>query len=119
MIKLSTGEINIVVDVLRGIERELERCYWNKHHKEFNSPFRNTSEEYTNNTFTIRAYYWGDDEELMHKPNFQYKGLKVYWYKYCPRGCVAECDQEVTMKYLVQMHEDCVRAIREDFNDKD
>lgn len=117
MIKLTTGEVNIVVDILRGIENELFRCYWNKNHKELNSPFANTGMSYKNDVFEVNAYYWGDDETMIHHPNFKYQGLKVWWYKYLPRGCVAECDQNMTMAYLIQMHNDCIEAIRKDFGE--
>lgn len=37
-----------------------------------------------NDIFTIRPYYWGDDEEIMKLPNFVYKpeNITIDWYKY-------------------------------------
>lgn len=117
MIKLTEQQAEVVLAVLLKINRELERCYWNANQKQLHSPFENSGERYHNDTFDVRAYYWGDDEEEQQKPNFQYKDLECFWYKYATRGFVCYCDQEVTMDYLATMLEDCKYAIRKDFGE--
>ena len=44
----------------------------------------NETGEFDCELFTIRSYYWGDDEEEMTKPNFVYKPIQftIDWYKY-------------------------------------
>lgn len=104
-----------------GIRRELERLYWNKNQKEMVSPFDNTGNAtYTNPTFSISAYNWGtEDNELEDtKPNFQYKGFSLWWYKYAGRGMYARCDVPVDPEYLYQMYTDCIESLHKDFGKK-
>ena len=44
-----------------------------------------------NDLFLIRPYYWGDDDRISKRPNFEYKplGLKITWYKYPLRGAMS------------------------------
>lgn len=98
--------------VLRDIRRELDRLYWNEHQIEMDSPFDNTGNEYSNDTFTVRAYDWDADiENVQSLPNFEYKNLKVWWYKYQGRGTYAKCEEEVTPAYIYQMYTDCMEAL--------
>lgn len=116
--KLDPQEVELVVAILREIRKELDRCYWNKHQKEMRSPFDNTSESYKNKEFVVNAYYWGDDDALQDRPNFVYKDLKVYWYKYLGRGTVATIDGSFNITFLKYMLQDCKKAIKEDFDEK-
>jgi hypothetical protein len=116
--KLSPGETELLVAVLKDIKSELNRCYWNKNQKEMRSPFDNTGESYSNDTFVVNAYYWGDDERLSDRPNFRYKDLKVYWYKYLGRATVATIEGSFTLSFLKYMLVDCKDAIRRDYEKK-
>lgn len=97
----------LIVAVLENIETEMARQYWNKYQKEFCSPFRNTGEIYSNDIFTVRAYNWNGNYE----PNFEYKNLKVYWYKWLGRGVEFECDTEIDIKFLAHMLNDCRNSL--------
>ena len=46
------------------------------------------SDEFKNDVFELRSYYWGEDDEIEALPNFKhYKtGLEIRWYKYIGRG---------------------------------
>ena len=105
--------------VLIAIKDELERCYWNANQKPMESPFDNTGAEYTNNVFTVRAYYWGDDEELVNLPNFEYDGLECYWYKYATRGLTWRYTggrmAAIPADFLADMLDKCFKAIQADF----
>lgn len=105
--------------VLEKIRDELSRCYWNKNQKQMQSPFENTGTIYSNDVFTVRAYYWGDDEEYMHLPNFEYNGLKCYWYKYATRGLTWRYkggrNAAIPADFLGEMLEKCFDAIQKDF----
>ena len=117
MTRLSRKQAEVILSVLLKINHELSRCYWNSHHKEMDSPFENTGNRYKNDTFEVNAYYWGDDEEEQQKPNFKYKDLECFWYKYAVRGFEAYCEQEVTMDYLATMLSECKYSIRKDFGE--
>ena len=117
MIKLDDVKSEVVLSVLLRIDDELRRCFWNRFHQPLESPFENTSNRYINDTFEARAYYWGDDENEMQKPNFKYKDLECFWYKYATRGFVAYCDKDITMEYMSNMLADCKYAIRKDFGE--
>lgn len=107
----------LVQSVLEKIESEMERLYWNSHQEEMRSPFRNTGEEYNNDTFSVFAYYWGDDEREMRKPNFVYKGFCARWYKHVGRGLIWTCNEELTINYLDKMLNDCIESMQKDFGE--
>lgn len=58
---------------------------------------RGTNRGYENDTFIIRPYYWGDDEDTAALPNFVYKptGLEISWYKYPMRDAYSNQDVDV------------------------
>lgn len=41
-------------------------------------------QEFSNDFFTIRPYYWGEDEDEICKPNFEIpsENFELDWYKY-------------------------------------
>lgn len=47
-----------------------------------------------NEVFTIRPYYWGDDESIYNLPNFVYKpeNIEIKWYKYPLRSGTCNID---------------------------
>ena len=47
-----------------------------------------------NELFTIRPYYWGDDESIYNLPNFVYKpeNIEIKWYKYPLRSGTCNID---------------------------
>ena len=55
--------------------------------------YKNDLEErcFENDTFIVRPYYWGDDEDIANLPNFEYKpiGFTISWYKYPMRNAYA------------------------------
>ena len=72
-----------------------------------------TAYEYENDTFIIRAYYWGDDEDKAALPNFVYKptGLEISWYKYPMRD--AYSNQDISIEQFVEILADCERSMKE------
>ena len=118
-INYSEDECNVIIAALDSIRKELDRLYYNKNQKEMHSPFDNTSESYENCTFQVHAYYWGDDEELIHRPNFKYGNLKVYWYKNCGRGTYAVVEgKPLTIEDIEEMIKECFKALRKDFGEE-
>ena len=53
--------------------------------------------DFENDTFIIRPYYWGEDEEIAQLPNFVYKptGLEIKWYKYPMRDAYSNQDIDI------------------------
>lgn len=105
--------------VLRDIRRELDRLYWNKNQKQMDSPFDNTgAPEYSNDTFKVRSYDWDMAEESEDSPpNFEYKTLKLWWYKYQGRGTYVVADEDVTPEFIYQMYTDCMKALKDSEED--
>ena len=98
---------------LDKIKAELDRINFNIHQKEMPSPFENTGVIYSNDTFTVRAYNWNENE----LPNFEYKDLKVWWYKHCDRGLYAEGGHKLNYDDVNQMIIDCCKSIQNNWED--
>ena len=67
--------------------------------------------EYENDTFIVRAYYWGEDEDKAALPNFVYKptGLEIRWYKYPMRD--AYSNQDVSVKDFKTILRECAKSM--------
>lgn len=121
MKQLPTMYNELISAVMDKINAELERLYWNKNQQPLtNSPFSNTGETYSNDTFTVRAYYWGPvntDEDVA--PNFEYPGIHVYWYKHCGRGLTVFVDDNFSVDFLATMLNDCIGSLRRDFGERE
>ncbi len=102
--------ISIITACLDCIRKELDRQYWNRDQREMVSPFDNSGEEFQTDVFTVRAYDWSEEDN--EQPNFEYKGLKVWWYKYCGRGMYATSDIELSIDYLADMIQECKQSIQ-------
>ena len=68
-------------------------------------------EEFENDVFVIRPYYWGDDEETADLPNFVHKpsGTEIRWYKYALRD--AYCSRDLTVAQFKAMLDECARSM--------
>jgi hypothetical protein len=103
-----TGEFEcpeFVEALIEFILRELERVYWNKHQKEFNvyEPLKMCKVEY-------RPYYWGDNKRLKTKPNLNFKGIEIRWYKHVGRGMTI--NKKLTEKQWVDWLNQALKEIR-------
>lgn len=104
--------------VLLRIRRELDRLYWNKYQREMESPFDNTGTTYFNDTFTVRAYYWGEDPEEETKPNFECGPVRVYWYKHEGRGNTIFTRKGFdTPETYALMLDKCLDSLRKNFGE--
>lgn len=65
-----------------------------------------------NDVFTIRPYYWGEDESITELPNFVYKpiGLEIQWYKYPMRD--AYSNQDIDLVTFAKILEECAKSLR-------
>lgn len=68
-------------------------------------------DKYENDTFIIRAYYWGEDENIAALPNFVYKptGFEIRWYKYPMRNAFA--NQDISLKEFEEIMRDCDKSM--------
>ena len=68
---------------------------------------------FENDTFVVRPYYWGDDEDEAEKPNFKYKpdGFEIRWYKYPMRD--AYSNQDVSVAEFAQILAKCEQSMKE------
>ena len=68
---------------------------------------------FDNEVFTIRPYYWGDDEEIMELPNFVYKptNFQIQWYKYPLRD--SYMNQNITVEQFKRIINDCKKSIKD------
>lgn len=116
--KLTKEETNLVSALLASIGHTLAIQYWNKNQEEINSPFSNTGMTYKNNVFSVSAYDWNyefeENKEKELAPNFQYKDLKFYWYKYLGRGEYGYINEKYDLDYYCNMLEECKESIIND-----
>ena len=71
---------------------------------------------FENDTFIVRAYYWGDDETIAELPNFVYKptGLEISWYKYPMRDAYSNQDVDIeAFKQILKACQDSLDAQEE------
>lgn len=111
--------MSVIGACLNKISNEMCRLFWNENQKEYDSPFLNTGNYYKNDTFEVRAYYWGDDEKLIALPNFKYKDFEVRWYKHSDRCTIASKNSELTLDFLADMMKDCIFSLRRDYDEDD
>ncbi len=67
--------------------------------------------DFSNGFFTIRSYYWGDDEEEMDKPNFEIssENFRLTWYKYHFRSSYAS--EKLTPKRWNDLIQKCIKSL--------
>lgn len=75
---------------LVALAREIDRVMWNSTQEEFHIG-SNCGEQFIAPVFEMRDYCWCDGELAGHgktcPPNFQWRDVKVNWYKHMGRGC--------------------------------
>jgi hypothetical protein len=66
---------------------------------------------FDNEMFTIRPYYWGEDEAIKELPNFLYKptGFEIEWYKYAFRA--SYMNQDLSKEQILDIFKECIKSI--------
>ena len=74
------------------------------YHENDNIPFET-------DVFSIRPYYWGDDEEIATLPNFVFKpkGIEISWYKYPMRD--AYCSHDISLQEFKDILAECAKSM--------
>ena len=117
MRRLNEKYVPLVCAALNVIRAEMDRLYWNKYQQEMNAPFDNTGEEYVNDTFKVRAYYWGENENMLSLPNFECSGMEVFWYKPSNRSVVVYVSEDFNIDNLADILNNCLQSLRKDFGE--
>lgn len=108
-----------VVALLREIESQISRVYWNKNHQEWNSAFGNTGNEFHNSIIDIHAYAWEEDNEV--EANFKCNNIEISWYKYLGRDTTINIDPESKdfKEVIVNMFDKAIESVlnMEDYDD--
>lgn len=79
------------------------------------NPTENNSSQYSNNVFSIKAFYWGEEQIQTKEPNFKYEDLEIRWYKYLPRSL--EVNRVVSESEWLSIVTKCLDSLKEN-NDK-
>lgn len=92
-----------------------EELEWQKEQqKEYYSQFYGLTQvgDFSNDFFTIRNYYWGDDEDEMKKPNFEIPSENFYltWYNYPFRGSYAS--EKLNPKRWNDLIQKCIGSLK-------
>lgn len=76
-----------------------------------NGYINNTGATFDNDIFTIRPYYWGDDESIAELPNFIYKpsNIEINWYKYPLRD--SYINTEITIEDFRDIIHKCIESV--------
>lgn len=98
-----------VVALIREIARQVGILEWNRTQEDFACPTDNTGSRWENDTFSLRAYYWGDDEEEASIPNFKCGDIEVEWYKRLGRGTTI--NRLITPDEAVAMFDRCIASV--------
>ena len=92
-----------------AFSRFLDSCGFDMYGAYYNG--KRLLDEFENETFIIRTYYWGEDEKKKLLPNFEHKptGLKIAWYKYPMRD--AYSNQNVDIDEFKSILDDCASSM--------
>jgi hypothetical protein len=100
----------LLIAALRYLDEEIHRVE-NNAGRRYHSAVDNTGGEFANDTFSIRAYYWGEDEATGALPNFKCGDVEVRWYKWLGRGTSA--NRPVTPDEIADLFSRCLASVRE------
>ena len=104
-----------VVALLKELGNQLERVYWNKNQEEYDNPFENTGNRFSNGVFEVQAYSWDDENPTDY--NFKYyvgdkaniKDIEISWYKYLGRDTTV--NQLLDSNIYIDMFNNCLYSI--------
>ena len=67
---------------------------------------------FDNEIFTIRPYYWGDNEEIEELPNFVFKptDFQIQWYKYPLRD--SYMNREIDVEQFKEIINECRKSVK-------
>lgn len=100
---------------LRSIASEIERVEWNRRQEEFHSPMSGFgSEDWACEEFVARPHCWCDGTREDHAegcpPNFEWRDLRIAWYKHVGRGLSA--NRNVPPDEMAELLVRCLEAVR-------
>ena len=102
---------NFIKAGLSMLADEIERVEWNITQQCYDAPTNNNAESYITNIFEMHAYYWGNDENLMERPNFKYNDFEVRWYKYMGRGM--SMNRAINAIEFFEIIDKCLKSVQD------
>jgi hypothetical protein len=74
-------------------------------------PNYSAESEFSNEFFTIRPYYWGDEDDEIEKPNFEIpsENFSISWYKYPFR--TSESNVKITPSLWNDLIQKCIKSL--------
>lgn len=101
----------LVIAGLEYLADEICRVMGNNTQEDFDPPTGNYGTKFKNDTFEMRSYYWGEDEQEIARPNFKFKGFEVRWYKHARRG--TSCNMKISAEEFANILHECLKSVRE------
>ena len=98
-----------VIALLEHLEYELTRIQENITQEDYYSPFSNSGSEFKTDVFEARAYYWGDDESEIDKPNFKCGNFEISWYKHLGRDTTI--NRRITPRKAIKIFNKCMKSL--------
>lgn len=105
----------LLLAALEAIRNQLDINWTNAHQEpfkgSFDDPFENTGASWENETFSVRAYDWGNGNS---DPNFRWQNVSVWWYKRLERELSWKVDGKggLTPDLINTMLNSCIRPLR-------
>lgn len=97
------------VALLEHLDYELTRIKENILQEDYYSPFTNSGNQFKTDVFEVRAYYWGDDEAEIDKPNFKCGKFEVSWYKRLGRETTI--NKKLTPRKAIKIFNKCMESL--------
>ncbi len=71
-----------------------------------------TDHEFSNDVFTIRPYYWGDEEDEINRANFEIpsENFNISWYKYPFRKSYSS--ELITPERWYHLIQKCIESLK-------
>lgn len=100
------NKTNLIEAVLASIHRELTRIM-ESYYEDFASPFLNSGNSYSNDTFQVQAYRW-DTPNIW---NFKWRDIEIKWYKNFGRGLEVK---DLSFEEINDMLNDCLQSLEKE-----
>ena len=108
-----------IIALLRDIDRTLDLVMHNIYQKDYESPFGNTGNSFTDlsNLFEVHAYNWNDDEShefnfvFRTKPEHNCPDIKISWYKYLGRDMTINIDVKDKSSLILELYENIIKEL--------
>ena len=109
----SKENLELISVILKGIRDEFDKIKKldRRTYRENDTPFdAYAKENFSNEVFSVNAYYWGEDVDIKNIPNFKYKNFEVFWIKSVNN--VVKINGDVDFDFLSKMYNECKNSLK-------